>query len=51
MLPDPADHAALWDMLDAARAIREFADQTPLSGELKNAGHDEGQMVFIRKTQ
>ncbi len=31
--------------------VANNAKQTPLSGELKNAGHDQGQMEFIRKSQ
>ncbi len=36
MLPEIKDHAALWDMLDAARAIREFAEGRSYGDYLAN---------------
>ena len=36
MLPEKADAAYLWDMLDAARAVKEFVAGKTLHGYQRN---------------
>lgn len=36
MLPDERDAGYLWDMLDAARAVREFAEGLDFAGYMQD---------------
>lgn len=48
--PDELVFTAAELMQRVQKAVANNSYQTPLVGDLKGAGHEEGQMVFIRKT-
>lgn len=48
--PDEPVFTAAELMQRVQKAVANNSYQTPLVGDLKGAGHEEGQMVFIRKT-